>query len=260
MNRDKLRQITTLIILIGSIIAANYFGFRANSDTGDIANSNFDGSNFFFPASYVFATIWPVIYLGIAAYAIYQALPAQRENPRFRAAAPWINLNLLLNAFWTYVFGMEGFVATAVVLVGLVITAVLVYHRLEIGRATVEGFERWLWIPLSIYLAWLTVATVANTAIALIALNWDGFGISYETWGAIMLVVGGLLAYYLYRGLNRNWIIFLVYIYAYIGIVVRYAADSPLVVATAAIAAFALLLLFFFALRRGSQFGRLQAA
>lgn len=242
MNRDTIRQIATLVIMLSSIIVANYLGFQDNTNTGEIAN-NFDGSNFFFPAGYVFATIWPVIYLGLVLYAIYQALPSQRENPRFRAAAPWLMLNLMLNALWTYVFGQQAFVWSVVVIVGLLVTAVIAYRRLEINRADITGFERWLWIPISIYLAWLTIATVSNTAVALITLNWNGFGLSYELWGAIMLVVAGLLAYYLYRGLNGDWVIFVVYLYAYIGVIVRYMGESTLVTVTAALVAVLLALL-----------------
>lgn len=250
MNRDTIRQIATLVIMLGSIIAANYFGFQPDTNTGEVANS-FDGSNFFFPAGYVFATIWPVIYLGLITYAIYQALPSQRDNPRFRAAAPWLMLNLLLNALWTYVFGQQAFVWSAVVIVGLLLTAVIAYRRLEINRADITGFERWLWIPISIYLAWLTIATVSNTAVSLITLNWNGFGLSYELWGAIMLVVAGLLAYYLYRGLNGDWVVFVVYLYAYIGVVVRYLDDSTLVAGTAAVVALALLVALFYVFRNG---------
>lgn len=240
MNRDTIRQIATLVIMLGSIVAANYLGFQANTNTGEIAN-NFDGTNYFFPAGYVFATIWPVIYLGLVIYAIYQALPSQRDNPRFRAAAPWLMLNLLLNALWTYVFGQQSFVGSVVVIVGLLVTAVIAYRRLQINHADITGFERWLWIPISIYLAWLTIATVANTAVALITVNWNGFGLSYELWGAIMLVVGGLLAYYLYRGLNGDWVIFGVYLYAYMGVIVRYMGESTLVTVTAALMAILLL-------------------
>ena len=84
---NKNRSILTLIVLVIGIIVANYLGFRANTDTGDIANNTFNDTNYFFPATYVFTTIWPVIYTGLLGWAIYQALPANRDNPRFRAAA-----------------------------------------------------------------------------------------------------------------------------------------------------------------------------
>jgi hypothetical protein len=238
-SNNRLWSIITLIVLIAGVIAANYLGFRANTDTGDIANNTFNDVNYFFPAGYVFTTIWPVIYIGLVAWAVYQALPANRDNPRFRAAAPWLMVNIVLNGLWVFVFGLEAFVSTLPIMAVLVYTAVVAYRKLGIGTAEVGRTERILQIPISIYLAWLTVATVANIASALIAIGWNGFGISYEVWGLIMLLVGVGLAFFLYRGLGRDVVIPLTYVYAYIGIIVRYS-DEPLVLAGAAIGAVAL--------------------
>lgn len=245
-------SIITLIVLIAGVIAANYLGFRANADTGDIANNTFNNVNYFFPASYVFTTIWPVIYTGLIGWAIYQALPANRENPRFRAAAPWLMINIALNGLWVWVFGLEAFVSTLPIMAALVFTAVVAYRKLRIGQEPVGTWERVLQIPIRIYLAWLTVATVANIAAALIAAGWNGFGVSYEVWGVIMLLVGAGLSFFLYRGFNRDVVFPLVYLYAYIGIIVRYA-DEPLILVGAAAGATALAAVaaFHFINRRG---------
>ena len=98
----------------------------------------------------------------------------------------------------------------------------------------------------------ITVATVANVASALIAAGWNGFGISAEVWGLVMLLVGAALCVFLYRTFYRDVVFPLVYIYAYIGVIVRYG-DQPLILAGAAIGAVALaaLAVFHFINRRG---------
>jgi hypothetical protein len=257
---NKTRSLITLLVLVLGIIAANYLGFQANTDTGDIANQTFNDTNYFFPATYVFTTIWPVIYAGLLAWAVYQALPAHRDNPRFRAAAPWLMVNIALNALWVWVFGREAFVSTLPIMVALVYTTVMADRRLAIGVARVDRWERLLQIPISIYFAWLTVATVANIAAALIAAGWNGFGISYEVWGLVMLLVGAGLSAFLYRALHRDVVFPLVYLYAYVGIIVRYS-DVPLVLAGAAIGALivAALAAYHFISHRG-QTATLQAA
>lgn len=233
---NKTRSIITLVVLVLGTILANYLGFQANTDTGNIANDTFNDANYFFPATYVFTTIWPVIYTGILGWAVYQALPANRDNPRFRAAAPWLMVNIFLNGLWVLVFGMEAFVSTLPIMFVLVFTTVMAYRKLEIGQTAVGRWERVLQIPISIYLAWLTVATVANIASALIAVGWNGFGIAPEIWALVMLLVGAGLAVFLYRGLGNDVVIPLTYLYAYIGIIVRYS-DVPLVLAGAGIGA-----------------------
>ena len=56
-----------------------------------------------------------------------------------------------------------------------------------------EG-KRWL-LPLSfgLYSGWLFIATVVNIAAALVKLNWNGFGLSQEIWGCIMLIIAIVL-------------------------------------------------------------------
>ena len=226
----KNRSILTLVLVTLGIIAANYLAFRSNTDTGDIANNTFNDTNYFFPATYVFTTIWPVIYARLFGWAVYQALPANRDNRRFQAAAPWVVLNIFLNALWVLVFGMEAFVSTLPIMFALVIVTLIVYRKLEIGVTPVSLWERLIQITISIYFAWLTVATVANIASALISVGWNGFGLSAEVWALVMLLVGAGLALFLYRGLRHDVVILLTYLYAYAGILVRYS-DVTLVLA-----------------------------
>lgn len=231
---NKTRGLITLIVLILGVIAANYLAFSANSDTGEIANSTFNDANYFFPATYVFTTIWPVIYAGLIGLGIFFALPANRDNPRLNAAAPWLMINIALNALWVWVFGMEAFVSTLPIMFALVAVTLIAYNKLAIGQTPVSGWERWLQIPFSIYFAWLTVATVANIAAALISVGWNGFGISAEVWALVMLLVGAALAVFLYSRLHRDVVILLTYAYAYLGIIVRYS-DVTLVLVGAAV-------------------------
>jgi hypothetical protein len=259
-NNNTLWSIITLVVIVLATIAANYLGFQANTDTGNIANETFNNSNYFFPATYVFTTIWPVIYLGILGWAIFQALPANRDNPRFRAAAPWLMVNLILNGLWVWVFGMEMFVTTLPIMFVLVYTAAVAYGKLQIGQTKVGTWERILQIPISIYFAWLTVATVANIASALIAAGWNGFGLSAETWGVIMLLVGVGLAFFLYRTFYRDWVFLLVYIYAYVGIIVRYSDVQSILIAASAGVAILLVVFIWDMVTRQRQRAQLQTA
>ena len=216
----------------------------SQTETGDIANRVFGDTVFFFPATYVFATIWPVIYLGIVGLAIHQVLPSQAANPRYRNGMVLLTVNLVLNAGWVVIFGLQLFTLSLVAIIPIVVTAVLAYARLGVARTPDASMpERVLTIPVSIYAAWLTVATVANVSLALVAGGWDGFGIAYETWGVIMIVVGiGLGAALLF--IFRDPVFPAVYAYAYLGIVVRRASEVPSVVIAAAVGTGVFLVLF----------------
>jgi hypothetical protein len=223
------RWLIAAVIILAAVVAnvGNALTVSASVDTGTIAES-FAGSNYFFPAGYVFATIWPVIYLGLIGLAIYQALPAQSENKRFQKAMPVLAINMIFNASWVFAFNFEllNFWPSLLIIAVMLVTAAMVYVRLGVGNAPdASRTEKILWIPLSMYFAWLTVATVANITIILIELGWNGFGIEYATWGMIMLAVGVLLCLGLTYLLKEPTFL-AVYAYAFAGVVVRYQGDA----------------------------------
>ena len=81
--KDITRQISVIVsILVTLIINGLADALPLNGqNTGQIS----DRFNVYFvPAGYVFS-IWGLIYIGLIAFAIYQALPSQRANPRLQA-------------------------------------------------------------------------------------------------------------------------------------------------------------------------------
>ncbi len=188
MNCDLIRQIITVLSFLLTLTAnglANALPLNGLT-TAEISNSF---PVLFTPANYVFA-IWGVIYLGLTVFVVYQALPSQRENPRLRRLGYWFSLGNVANAIWIFAWHYLNFPATEVFMLLLLTALIIAYRRLDIGRSTVSRAGRWLVnLPFSIYLGWISVATIANTAILLYDLGWDGFGIAAPVWTAIMLLV-----------------------------------------------------------------------
>lgn len=94
---------------------------------------------------------------------------------------------------WLFLWHYEFFLLTLVAMFALLLLLIATYLRLEIGRARVSPVEKWLVPgPFSIYLGWITVATIANVTSVLDYLHWSGWGISPEAWTVIIpLNVGG---------------------------------------------------------------------
>lgn len=234
MNRDTLRQILVLAAAFGTVI----FNIVASAlplndlNTGDISDRF---QIFFVPAGYVFS-IWALIYIGLIAYGIYQVLPAQRENPRLRSIGYLFILSCLANITWLFLWHYEVFEYTLVAMLVLLVTLIAIYLRLDIGRSKVSNAEKWaVHIPFSIYLGWITVATIANTTQLLYYLDWNGWGISAEIWAVIILAAGVVISAAM--SLTRTDIAYsLVLVWAYIGIAVKHAS-TPIVSNSALIAA-----------------------
>jgi len=233
MNRDLPRQ----IIVIVSVLATIAINTLANAlplnglQTGEISDRF---PIYFVPADYVFS-IWGVIYLGLIAYAVYQALPSQQANARLRdVAAPFLVASTA-NIAWIFLWHYERFPATLVAMGALLLSLIVIYLRLGTGRARASAAERWaVRVPFSIYLGWITVATVANVTQVLYFIGWNGWGIAAQQWAAIMLAVAVVLA--ILMALSRRDIAYLaVLLWAFIGIAVKHAATPT--VATSAWAA-----------------------
>lgn len=240
MNRDIVRQILVLVAAFTTVI----FNILANTlplnglNTGEISD-RFEV--FFVPAGYVFS-IWGLIYLGIIAYAIYQVLPSQRENPRLRGIGYLFILSCLANVAWLFLWHYEIFEYTLIAMVVLLISLITIYLRLGIGRDQVTSGEKWaMQVPFSIYLGWITVATIANTTQLLYYVGWSGWGISPEIWTVIMLAAGVVISALM--SFTRGDIAYsLVLVWAYAGIAEKHG-DSALVSTSAWVAAGAILVI-----------------
>lgn len=238
-SRDRLRQVVIIIALVSTLVI-NYLSnaLPINGRTpGDISDS-FPVR--FTPAGYVFA-IWSVIYLGLIAYAVYQALPSQRGNPRLRAIGWPFVLTCLANSSWIFAWHYGFFPLSLGLMLVLLGGLIVIYSRLLPAYSTVSASERWsTHIPFRLYLGWITVATIANTTIVLYEQGWRGAPLNEPLWATIMVVVAALVG--LVFALKFGDVAYtLVLVWAFFGIYVR-QIDAPLVAYTAAVLAIPLAL------------------
>lgn len=147
----------------------------------------------FTPAGYVFS-IWGIIYFGLIGFSIYQALPSQRNNPRLKKIGVWYTLSNILNTVWIFLWQYGFFTVTIFVMLGLLISLMMIYLRLKSFKGPQNHSDTWLInIPFSIYLGWISVATIANFSITLFNLGWKGGMISQEIWASVLISIGVLL-------------------------------------------------------------------
>lgn len=231
MGIKRVANIVGLVVVLVVNWLANALPLNGQT-TGQVS----DGiPSMFTPAGYAFS-IWGVIYLGLIAFVVYQALPAQREAVFVRRIGFWFLLSCLFNAVWIFLWHYEQFAWTQVAMLGLLASLLMVYERLGIGRTRVEPTVRWLvHLPFSLYLAWISVATIANTAVLLTVTGWNGWGLSPVVWSVAVTLVGGGLG--LAMLLRRNEVAYpLVIVWAFAGIVVQRPEVLPVAIAAGGVA------------------------
>jgi len=216
--------ITFVIVLIvnglANILPLN--GYTTGGVTENIAS-------LFTPAAYVFA-IWGVIYLSSLGFVIFQSLPAQADNQRLQRIGPWFIVVNLSNSAWIFFWHYRLFGLSQIAMLLILASLIIIYIRLGIGQQTANWKEKlFLDFPFSIYLGWISVATIANTGVLLIVNNWNTFGIAPEIWTVIVLLVGTGLGIAMTL-LRREVAYSLVIIWSFIGIVVARPDVLPVAV------------------------------
>ena len=247
MSKDSIRQYAnslTVILALTVNILASALPLN-NQNTGEISD-RFEV--YFVPAGYVFS-IWGLIYIGWIAFTIFQFLRSQKESPRLRRLGYLFALSNLANAAWLFCWHYNLFGLSVLVMLALLGLLIASYLRLDVNRVSVSRLEYWsVDVMFSVYLGWITVATVANITDWLYYIGWDGFGLPAQTWAVLMLVVASLLG--LAMAFTRRDVGYLsVLVWAFAGIAVK-QTSAPMVVTSAWIAAALMFGLAIFSLMR----------
>jgi len=179
------------------------------------------------PAGYVFS-IWGVIYVLLGVFVVYQALPAQSGRD-FHGKIGWLFvLSCLFNIVWLFVWQFEYLSLSVLVMFLILATLIAIYLRLNIGKSAVSTREKLaVHLPFSVYLGWITIASIADVAATLVSLGWDGFGVSQETWAVLVLIVA-LIITLVVIAMRKDVAYGLVIVWAFIGIAVKQGANPSI--------------------------------
>lgn len=195
--------------------------------TGDVINRD---PVLFLPANWAFS-IWGLIYLGLTVFAVYGLLPAGRHNPRLRRISPFFLASCVANCVWLFLWHWELLPLSMVAMLALLGALLGVYVLLRRGNpATTFGERLALWWPFSIYLGWVSVATIANATVTLARAGWTGWGLAPAAWVAVLCAVAVVLAVTV--GLRSDDGFFAaVFVWAFVALAVRQRDSVPVVLA-----------------------------
>ena len=230
LDRDTRRQaITAIAFALTVAINTAAVLLPLNGNTTAEISARFPA--LVIPADYVFS-IWSVIYLALLVFTVSQGLPGRRQDERLRRIGYLPALTGLLNTAWIVVWHYELFALTVPVMATLLLVLIAIYWRLDIGRQPVPLRDRLtIELPWSLYLGWITVATIANVTQMLVWSGFRGGPFPEEAWAVAVLVLGLLIAARLVLR-HRDIAYAAVIAWAYAGIAAN-QVETPVVVVTA---------------------------
>lgn len=223
-------NLVIFVLMVGLNYYAGYFEINGNT-VGNVS----DGiDSIFTPAGYVFS-IWAIIYTGLGAFVIYAVNKNQIDNKLINQVGPWFIINSLVNMAWLVVWLNELWWVSLVLMLAILATLIIVYLKLNAHLEEVSKKDFWFILaPFSVYLGWISVATIANTSVILVVNGITELGVNGTFWTVIMMVIAGLLSN-LMLGLRRDWFFAWVVIWAEIGIAVENPGNLPIAITAIAV-------------------------
>ena len=154
--------------------------------------------NLFVPAGLTFS-IWGIIYILLAILVIYQLIVTFRKDESglkpFKKIGYLFFISSILNMGWIFAWHYEIVSLSVVIMLLLLGSLLAIYLRLGVGKKGATKVDQYLThLPFSIYLGWITIATIANTTALLVDLNWNRFGLSEQFWAVAIIIVGIAIA------------------------------------------------------------------
>jgi len=228
-------QIANSIAVIITIIVnalANILPFNEVT-TGQVSDSY---PNLFTPPGYVFS-IWGVIYLLSVVFMIYQVRPSQRESNYLKEIGLLYLVSAIINISWLFLFhysyGVSSiYFASVLVLLLLLLVLIMIYIKLRIGESRIPFYEKLaVHLPFSVYLSWISLASIAGIASALNILI-PNISMTNQTFGTAIMIIVAVLLSSLMLFKRRDLAFVLVVIWALVGIAFK-QIDNQLIFWTA---------------------------
>ncbi len=225
---DRARQmgvtVAEVLCVLGTLVGVGVIGGTevAESSGGALAAD----ATLIAPAGPAFS-IWSVIYAGLAAYTVWQWLPAQATDERHRRTGWLAAASMLLNAAWLLVTRQGWIWVSVVVIAALVVVLGVLVRRLTerpsfglVEAVVVDG-------TFGAYLGWVCVATCANITAALVSSGVDPGPPASEVWAVAVLAIAAGVGVLLAHRLGGRYAVALAIAWGLAWIAVGRASDEP---------------------------------
>jgi hypothetical protein len=230
MNKRQSPIVLSILNIIGFIGVVIVNGLANalpinNKATGELSDQY---PNLFVPAGLTFS-IWGLIYILLAVFVIYTLLRAIRggtgESFIDRIGILFF-LSCIANIGWIFAWHYEIVPLSLVIMLLLLGCLLAIYLRLGIGNKGPTTKQQYMvHLPFSVYLGWITIATIANVTALLVDLSWNRFGLSEQFWAVAVIIVGiAITLAVLFR--RQDVYYSLVVDWALLGILLKRLADS----------------------------------
>ncbi len=189
----------------------------AGRTTGEISDRY---PNLFTPDGYTFS-IWGLIYLSLFLFVLY---PLFKQNQSYISIQQKIGTLFLgtcaVNISWILAWHHLMINISWLLMITLLILLIKIYQQLRTFQNDLSPIRYVVYVPFSLYLGWICVATIANTTILLVDTGFNEYLNPAYIWCVLILIVAFILGLF-FLTKYHDTIIAAVISWAMVGIYVK---------------------------------------
>lgn len=234
MVKYRLLQVFNLIAFVAVVLVNYLITMVAPMGVGEVSDMYM---NLFTPASYTFL-IWGLIYLLLLVFIYKQSIGLFKNLPPPEIVSKvgiWFILSCILNIMWIFAWTF-GYIFISLLIMLLLLFVLIMLYKKVMGYK--EGVDYWTCkLPFSVYLGWISVATIANITVFLTMIGFAGFWILGPVVFFIVVLLVALFLGWYYAAKYMDSVYGLVLVWSFIGIAIGQLGSSVIIWVSALIAA-----------------------
>ena len=222
MNQYHLSLSVAGLLFVGMLVMntlANSLPLNGQT-TGGVS---YQYPNLFQPAGLTFS-IWGVIYLLLGAFVVSQFMSWKTDVTTLDypiTTILWLfSITSLFNIGWLVLWHYDQIALSTVVMVLLLATLLVILYLAKDAPLLLRA-------SFSVYAGWISIATVANFTILFVKLGAEPFTEKAVVYTIIMLIISALLGIF-YMVNKKNIFYGAVFVWAYVGIFIRFLKQEGL--------------------------------
>jgi len=197
-NKKLILQILNLVTFI-LVVVINYLAISLPLGYGNTQQLSDAIPNLFVPAGLTFS-IWGIIYILLGLFSIYQLRDIFKsdkiEMPFLEKVSYFFIISNIANFTWILLWHYQLVPLSLIAMLIILVSLLLIYIRLKIGKGEVPKIEKIaIHIPFSVYLGWITVATIANVTAVLVVLGAESYSLLAEILTIVVIAVAVIITY-----------------------------------------------------------------